>query len=271
MVNGGAEIYSGNGANNSIIVSGNTNSNSLIVSDTQQGTVGINTFNYGTYVDGGMLIDGDLGVNGSIYSLNPTSNATVNVGNNGMTITGTENTVVLQADNDDLGTNARSQLAMSPTSANLFVNTNDGVSHGIAISQTSTVISGGTSSTSLTLDDNGATFTNDDTGGPAKVTGVANGVHKYDAVNMGQFRSLENRVDKAYSGIAAVSAIAAVPPPVPGKNFSVGLGYGNFESTNAIAVGAKALVGEDKNTTLTVGVGMGEDSTAVSAGIGWSF
>lgn len=88
---------------------------------------------------------------------------------------------------------------------------------------------------------------------------------------MGQFRGLEDRVDKTYSGIAAVSAIAAVPPPVPGKNFSVGMGYGNFESTSAVAVGAKALVGEDRNITLTVGVGMGEDSTAFSGGVGWSF
>ena len=165
-----------------------------------------------------------------------------------------------------------STLAMTPTTASLLVkNADTGVAHGIEIGQTSTVVSGGTDSTSLKLDDNGATFKNDTTGGPARVMGVANGVHKYDAVNMGQFRGLDDRVDKAYSGIAAVSAISAVPPPVPGKNFSVGLGYGNFENQSAVAVGAKAIVGEDRNITITAGVGMGEDSSAFSGGIGWSF
>ena len=215
-----------------------------------------------------MLIDGSLGVNGNIYSLNPTANATINIANNGLSITGASNTVVLQADDDASGANERANLSMTPTSASLLVNTDSGVSHGITVSQTNTVISGGTNATSLTLDNSGATFKNDTTGGPARVTGVANGVNKYDAVNMGQYKQLE---EKAYSGIAAVSAIAAVPPPVAGKNFSVGLGYGNFESTNAVAVGAKALVGKDRNVTLTAGVGLGEDATAVSAGVGWSF
>ena len=185
-------------------------------------------------------------------------------------MTGATDTII--ADNDGSASNGRSTLSMTPTTASLSVNNADtGVAHGIFVGQTNTVVSGGTNSTSLTLDNTGATFKNDTTGGPARVTGVANGVHKYDAVNMGQFRGLEDRVDKTYSGIAAVSAIAAVPPPVPGKNFSVGMGYGNFESTSAVAVGAKALVGEDRNITLTVGVGMGEDSTAFSGGVGWSF
>jgi hypothetical protein len=160
---------------------------------------------------------------------------------------------------------------MAPTSASLLVNTDSGVSHGVSIGQTSTVISGGTNSTSLTLDDSGATFKNDTTSGPAKVTGVADGVGDYDAVNMRQYRHLEDRVDKAYSGIASVAALAAIPPPVPGKNFSVGVGYGNFESTSAVGVGAKALVGQDRNITLTAGVGLGENATTVSAGVGWSF
>jgi hypothetical protein len=153
----------------------------------------------------------------------------------------------------------------------LYVRTDSGVSHGIAVGQTSTVITGGTTSTSLTLDDDGATFQNDDTLGPATVTGVADGVADYDAVNMRQYRKLEDRVDDAYSGIASVAALAAIPPPVPGKNFSLGVGYGNFESENAVAVGGKALVGKERNTTLTAGVGFCGSITTVSAGVGWSF
>jgi len=250
---------------------GSGGTNSITVTETQTGTVGVNTFEYGTEVDGGMLIDGDLGVNGNIYTLNDTANATVNVGNNGLSITGSENTVSLQADNDALDTNARANLSMAPTSASLTVNTDSGVSHGVTISQTDTVISGGTNSTSLTLDDTGATFQNDDTGGPAKVTGVANGTDDYDAVNMRQYRKLENRVDKAYSGIASVAALSAIPAPLAGKDTSVGIGYGNFEGCNAIAVGTKALIGKNNDVTLTAGIGYCENTTAISAGIGWSF
>ncbi|MBN1974593.1 MAG: YadA C-terminal domain-containing protein, partial [Sedimentisphaerales bacterium] len=275
LIEGGAVIYSGDGTNNSISVSGNTNNNTLVVGDTQTGNVGINSFNYGTEVTGGMLIEGDLGVNGSIYSLNPTASATVNVANNGMTITGAENTVVLQADNDALDTNFRSALTMVPTSTSLLVNTDTGESHGIEITQSSTVISGGTSTTTLTLDDNGATFADEDTGAPIKVTGVANGTGTYDAVNYGQFTSelgrLDDRIDDSYSGIASVAAIAAVPSPVSGKNLSVGLGFGNFKSESAIALGAKALLGRKKDVTITAGLGYSGSNTTLSAGLGWSF
>ncbi|MFA7484782.1 MAG: YadA-like family protein [Phycisphaerae bacterium] len=256
---------------NSIEVSGDTDNNRIIVGNTQEGSVGVNTFDYGTYVGGGMLVDGDLGVNGSIYSLNPTASATVNVGNNGMTIIGADNTVILQADDDEFDTNARAQLIMTPTTANLFVNTDNGVPHGIMINQTSTVVSGGTNSTSLTLDDNGARFQNDTTGGPARVTGVADGVGDYDAVNMRQYRKLEDRVDRAYSGIASIAALSAIPDPIPGKNVSIGLGFGNFENTSALAVGTKAILGEKKNLTVTAGLGYSNKSTTISAGIGWSF
>jgi hypothetical protein len=193
-------------------------------------------------------------------SANGFSNATVS-----------NSAVSLLADSDASGANARSSLSMTPTTASLLVNTNSGESHGITINQTSTVISGGTDSTTLTLDDNGATFADEDTGAPVKVTGVANGVNDFDAVNMRQFRKLDNKVEDAFSGIASVAALAAIPPPVPGKNFSVGLGFGNFDTESAIAVGGKMLVGQQKDITLTGGVGFSESETVVNAGVGWSF
>ncbi len=205
-----------------------------------------------------MVVDG---TSSRFVSADTYSNATVSNGS-----------VSLVADNDGSAGNGRSALSMAPTNASLLVNNaSTGESHGIRVGQTSTVVSGGTDSTSLTLDDTGATFRNDTTGGPARVTGVADGKHKYDAVNMRQYRQLEDRLDKSYAGIAAVSAIAAVPPPVPGKNFSVGMGYGNFENQNAMAVGAKALVGEERTITLSVGVGVCDDTSAFSGGVGWSF
>ena len=72
---------------------------------------------------------------------------------------------------------------------------------------------------------------------------------------MGQLWSeskrLDSRIDTAYSGIASVAAISALPAPVSGKNVSVGLGFGNFESESAIAVGAKALMGRQRNVSFT--------------------
>jgi hypothetical protein len=263
-INGTASIYSGNGTGNS-----------LVVGDTQEETVGLNTLNYGTYVDGGMLIDGDLGVNGNIYTLNDTANATVNVANNGLSITGSTNTVALQADNDSSSSNALAKLTLTPTSASMLVNTDDGESHGVTVTQTSTIISGGTTSSQLTLDDNGAAFADQDTGAPIKVTGVDYGTSTYDAVNYGQFshevKRLDDRIDDAYSGIASVAAIAAVPSPIDGKNVSFGFGFGNYKSESAIAIGTKARVGKNKDWSVTAGVGYSGNKATISAGLGWSF
>ncbi|MEI8345422.1 MAG: YadA C-terminal domain-containing protein, partial [Candidatus Omnitrophota bacterium] len=207
-------------------------------------------------------IDGSLGVNGNIYTLNPTANASVAVANNGLDINGTTNTVSLQADADGLTTNAYTRLNLQPTSASLLVNTDSGIAHGIVVDQTHTVLSGGTNSTSMTLDDSGATFRNDQTGGPAKVTGVADGTSDYDAVNYRQ-------LGKAYSGIAAASALAGIPPITPGKKFAIGGGYGYFEGQSALALGAKYAVNE--NVTLSGGWGYSSDNNAANAGVGYSW
>ena len=84
-------------------------------------------------------------------------------------------------------------------------------------------------------------------------------------------KRLENRIDKAYSGIASAAALASIPAPLPGKNVSFGLGFGNFESQSAIAFGTKALVGKNKDISVMAGMGYCDNTTTVSAGIGWSF
>jgi len=290
VVNGTASLYSGAGTGNQITVDAtgsrlvnSTNSNGIvtnstattitgytasgliadntvIVTDTQTAIVGVNSLDYGTEVNGGMLINGDLGVNGNIYTLNPTANATINVANNGMSITGETNTVALVADDDDSDINARAQLALEPDSASLFVNTDTGVSHGLLVDQTQTVISGGTASTSLTFDDWGATFQNDATGGPARVTGVADGQKDFDAVNYRQMNS----------GIASVAALAAIPDPVPGKHFSIGLGYGNSHGQSAVAAGLKAALPKT-NISVTAGVSRSRSEYTANCGISLSF
>jgi len=237
--------------------------NSIVVRETQNTVVGLNAFDFGTQVNGGMYIDGSLGVNGNIYSLNPTANATINVANNGMVIEGATNAVSLVSDTDALLTNARTELDLQPASASLLVNTDSGNSHGVAIDQTQTRLSGGTHSTSMTLDDSGATFRNDATGGAARVTGVADGYSDFDAVNFRQLRT-------AYSGIASAAALAAIPDPTPGKNFTMGVGYGNFQKQDAVAVGIKAIL-PDKNISFTGGMGWVDTTYTTSVGFGYSF
>ncbi|MEA1971304.1 MAG: YadA C-terminal domain-containing protein [Thermodesulfobacteriota bacterium] len=134
--------------------------------------------------------------------------------------------------------------------------------HGIVVTETQTTMSGGTQSSSLTLNNNGATFSNAADGNPVQVHGVADGTSDFDAVN---FRQLE----KAYAGVASIAALAAIPAPAVGNRFSIGMGYGNFERMNAVAIGAKAAI--TKNITMTGGVGFCRDNTTVSAGVGWSF
>ena len=78
----------------------------------------------------------------------------------------------------------------------------------------------------------------------------------YDAVNMRQYRKLEDRVDEAHAGIASVAAIAAIPAPVSGKNMSLGVGFGNFESEAAVAVGGWVW-GPDQASTMHLIAGVG--------------
>ena len=240
-----------------------TGTNSITVATTQQASIGADTFSYGTTIVGGALVQGDLGVNGSIYALNPTANTGISVANNGLKIDGASNTTSLVADSNGTRSDGGSAIVMQESQASMLVyNQQTGAAHGLTINQTSTVLSGGTQSTSLTLNNAGATFANTTTGGPAQVTGVADGTRKFDAVNFGQLKD-------AYSGIASVAAMANIPAPAPGKSYSLGLGFGNFEGQNAFALGGAARLTE--NMSIQASVGHSDDSNTVGAGVGFSW
>ena len=240
-----------------------TATNSIAVGATQQTTIGANSFFYGTTITGGALVQGDLGVNGSIYALNPTASTGINVGNNGLAVNGATNTTSLVADSNGSRADGGSQITLQENQAGLVVyNAQTGVPHGLLVGQTSTVLSGGTASTSLTLNDNGATFTNSTTGGPARVTGVADGNNRFDAVNFGQLKS-------AYGGVASVAAMANVPAPAPGKSYSIGIGYGNFEGENACGGGGAARVSE--SVSIQASLCRSDDKWAGGAGVGVSW
>jgi hypothetical protein len=167
------------------------------------------------------------------------------------------------ADGSGLTVNNGLNATANPGAAVITLTNSTG--HGLTVNTDSTVLSGGNHSpTSLTLNDSGATFSNN--GSPAHVTGVADGVNQYDAVNYGQLQ-------KSYQGIASVSALAAIPGTMPGKRFAIGAGYGYFESQSAVAVGLKASILDCLSVTAGVGLGVGQtDSTyTANAGISFSF
>ena len=83
------------------------------------------------------------------------------------------------------------------------------------------------------------------------------------------YKQFSNLRDRAYSGIASVAALAAIPSPMPGKNYSIGTGFGNYAGESAVALGAKANVGG--NVSLAAGFGYTGDDVTTNVGLGFSW
>jgi hypothetical protein len=279
--NGGVGFNGGVAFSNGASVTGGTTLDSLDVIGNAVigGTLGVTgattltgalTANGGATVNNGFSAFSGVGT-GDRVVINATS---ANIGNatSGLTVTDATNAVSLVSDNDLLGTNARAALNMSPTSASLLVNTSAGVPHGLSISQTATVLSGGTNSTTLTLDNSGATFQDTVTGGPALVHGVADAQAPFDAVNLRQLgRGLATLDDRLSGGIASVAALAAIPGPVGCKNYSLGIGFGEYSGQSAGAIGVKANLPKS-NISLAAGAGFtNSTSPTFNGGVAFSF
>jgi hypothetical protein len=163
---------------------------------------------------------------------------------------GATNTVETIVDANGKLTNVNSGTGAAGSSASLTLTNGLGNTHGLVVTETQATLSGGTHSSSLTLNDNGATFSNAQTGAPVQVHGVANGTSDYDAVNVRQFAG----------AIAAAAASARIPALDAGKTFSVGAGYGSYMGKNALAVGANLRV--NANTTVGASLATGTDSSS---------
>ena len=154
------------------------------------------------------------------------------------------------------------------TTAALTVTNALGNTHGLVVQQNQTVISGGNNSTSFTLNDNGATFANSATGAPVKVTGVADGVNSYDAVNVRQLHGV-------YAGVAGTAAMANIPAIQSGKTYALGIGVGGFKGQGAVAVGAAIRLSDHAQLRASLSSGLNNDTgsrnTAVAVGAGFSF
>lgn len=122
-----------------------------------------------------------------------------------------------------------------------------------------------------------------------KITHVADGTEKGDAVNYGQLQAVEGRVDtntqaitsigshvdrldsrmnKVGAGAAALAALHPLEFDTDDKwNFAVG--YGNYKDANSIAMGA--FYRPNGNTMFSVGTNFGNGENMVNAGVSFKF
>lgn len=148
------------------------------------------------------------------------------------------------------------------TSASMTITNGYGNTHGFYVDERQATISGGTRSSSLTLNDYGARFSNSATGAPITVTGVADGRSDFDAVNVRQYSQ----------AISAAAAAANIPNIEPGKSASFGIGMGHFMGSSALAIGGHLRVAPNALIKASISSGLGSGrKTIVGMGAGWSW
>ena len=225
----------------------------------------VNRMQGDTLVDGDATINGNLLVSADGSVLQTVSGGTSNLAEGGATSSSlsiaNKGEAVKHSVFNSNGEIVMTSAAASGASTSLTLTNGAGVNNGIAISEDRTVISGGTSNaTLLTLNDRAATFSR--YGNAVKVTGVADGVGDNDAVNVHQLK-------QAFSGVASVAALSAIPEPAPEKTMSVGMGVGHFRGESAMAVGLKGRVLD--NLTVSAGMGYGSTDSAITSNAGLAF
>lgn len=160
----------------------------------------------------------------------------------------------------------------------LSVKLNDDISVNTIKAKTSVSVENGPSMTANGIDANSK-----------KITHVADGTEKGDAVNYGQLQAVEGRVDtntqvitsigshvdrldsrmnKVGAGAAALAALHPLEFDSDDKwNFAVG--YGNYKDANSIAMGA--FYRPNGNTMFSVGTNFGNGENMVNAGVSFKF
>lgn len=124
-------------------------------------------------------------------------------------------------------------------------------------STTSTVVSTATGTIA------GTTYTNlstDVTNLGTEVSNLSTKVNGFD----GRINRLDNKVNKAVAGSAALAALHPLDFN-PDDKWSFAVGYGNYNSANAMAVGAFYRPSED--TMISIGGAMGNGENIVNAGL----
>ena len=189
-----------------------------------------------------------VGVNGGAVRVASTSGGTsvtgTNTSGNGVTVQGTGTT----QDVSILSGNGASYVNLSGNNA---------------VMQGGNSLTMGGGGTNLALTSNGARLLNSTTGGAVRLTGILDGTNAYDAVNRRQ-------LNQAFGGIAGAMALNGIPSPRAGSNYAIGVGGGYYMGQSAMAVGAKANIGEGGVGS----IGISYNATgqmAAMAGFGWSW
>lgn len=230
----------------------------------------LNGVSYTNQINGNTFIDGNVYINGTLNYVSSNTATTTVVGTGATGNTSAGMTVVNAGQAGGVGVDANGKLTANATptqttSALTVTNTTTGQTHGFVVNETQAVMSGGTHSTSLTLNDNGARFSNSATGAPVTVTGVADGQQDFDAVNYRQLKQVA-------AGVAGVSAMANIPQVDQNKTFAVGVGLGNFQSQTALALGASYRVAPTAVIKASASTTNAERKTTVygvGAGFSW--
>jgi autotransporter adhesin len=107
-------------------------------------------------------------------------------------------------------------------------------------------------------------------GNERQITNVAAGTQGTDAVNLNQMNSAVGGIArKAYSGIAAATALTMIPDVDANKTLSIGIGGGTFQGYAASAIGGTARI--TQNIKVRVGAGWSAAGTTVGAGASYQW
>ncbi|OQX03213.1 MAG: hypothetical protein BWK73_40265 [Thiothrix lacustris] len=194
------------------------------------------------------------------------------VGTNGVT-------AVMQDDRDFIAStgvgpsSARMGVTRSggAAAAEVLVTNSAGNTHGLSVGETNTTLSGGTNSTILTLDDSGAKFSGAG-GAPARVTGIADGVADFDAVNFRQLNNLDKKLTGKINETGAVAAAFAQlgQAQTPGKS-TFGIAAGGQGSKAGVALGFSHRPVTMKPVVIKASLGASGKTVAGGVGATWEF
>ncbi len=232
---------------------------------------------YQNKVNGNLFVDGNVYINGTLEYVSSNAATTTVTSTAGSSILGANlstsgGTAVVMKDTDatHATVDQNGKIALTPgvsaqSSSAMTLTNGYGNTHGFIVNETQATMSGGINSSSLTLNDNGATFSNSATGRPIQVHGVADGTADFDAVNVRQLRQTREQLA---AGIAGISAMSNIPNVDTGKQFSLGAGVGHFQNTTSLAIGSSFRVNPNTVIRATVAGTDGGSSRSTTYGLG---
>ncbi|WP_346779598.1 YadA-like family protein [Burkholderia sp. Ac-20345] len=110
-------------------------------------------------------------------------------------------------------------------------------------------------------------------GNERRLTNVAPGINGTDAANMNQLWGVQSSVNevarRAYSGVAAATALTMIPEVDPGKTIAVGVGAGTYQGYAATALGVSIRFSDAVKAKL--GVGISGSSSTYGGGISYQW